>query len=469
MDQARVDPGSFRDPDSRVLVGDGGVFRALSQRGLEDFRALESTRLFGELTAEGSLVGTRVVDSNGAVPDVLGEAQAAVLQHDRIPFITYPYEWTFGMLRDAALLHLDILERSLNEGLMVKDSSAYNVQWQGARPVFTDIGSFERLREGEPWIGYRQFCMHFLYPLMLQAWKGAPFHPWLRGSVDGIRPAEMRALMAFRDRFRRGAFSNVFLHARLENRYSQQEGSSVKQELRSAGFKTEILKANVRKMRSLVGRMEWNPPESAWTGYGAVNTYTDADAEAKAGFVRAASARLGPKLVWDVGANNGRYSQVALEHADYVLALDADHSTVEHLYRRLRDAGEKRILPLVVNASDPSPRLGWRLRERGALEDRGRPDLVLALALIHHITIAGNVPLREAVDWLASLGGSLVVEFPTRQDPMVKRLLGAKREGSHPDYELEHFERCLEEAFDVHRREELPSGVRVMYEATPRR
>jgi hypothetical protein len=468
MQSARVDPGSFRDPDSRVLVTDEGVFRVLSARGLEDFQLLQSSPLFGELTAGGSLVGTRVVDGDGLLPDVLGEAHAAVLEHDRIPFISYPYEWTFGMLRDAALLQLDILERSINEGLMVKDSSSYNVQWQGARPVFTDVGSFERLREGEPWIGYRQFCMLFLYPLMLQAWKGAPFHPWLRGSIDGIRPTEMRGLMSFRDRFRRGAFSNVFLHARLEGRYSEQKGSEVKKELAGAGFKTEILKANVRKMRALVNRLEWNPPESAWTGYGADNTYTDDEAEAKAGFVREAAARLKPALVWDIGANNGRYSQVALEHADYVIAFDADHPTVEHLYRRLRDAGETRILPLVANASDSSPRLGWRLAERGALEDRGKPDLSLALALIHHITIAGNVPVREAVNWLASLGGSLVVEFPTREDPMVKRLLGAKRDGAHPDYEREHFERCLEEAFEVHRRLELPSGTRVLYEATPR-
>jgi hypothetical protein len=460
-------PGSFRDPDSRVIVADDAVYRLLSERGRDDWLLLSRASVFAEATAGGSLVATEAVERD-AVPGLDGLACAAVLRHERVPFVSYPYEWTFGMLRDAALLQLDLLERSLDEGMILKDSSPYNVQWKGAAPVFIDVGSFERLREGEPWVGYRQFCMLFLYPLMLQAFRGVGFQPWLRGSLEGIAPADMARLLTRRDRLRRGVMTNVVLHARLERRYAQVEGRTVKRELRGAGFRAEIVKANVHKMRALVERLRWEPGASAWTGYGEDDGYAAADRERKAAFVREAAGRRRRRLAWDIGANDGDYARIAAEHCDCVVAMDADHPTVELLYRSLRTSGEQRIVPLVVDVCDPSPARGWRLRERAPLEDRGRPELALALALVHHLAITRNVPLGEIVDWLASLGGEAVVEFPTRDDPMVARLLAAKNEGAHGDYDLAVFERLLGDALDVRRREALPSGTRVLFEATPR-
>jgi hypothetical protein len=133
----------------------------------------------------------------------LGEAPppwAVLLRHERIPFVSYPYEWPFSLLKRAALLQLDLLTEAIGAGLILKDASPYNVQWNGASPVFIDVGSFERLREGEAWAGYRQFCQLQLYPLMLQAFRNVPYQPWLRGAIDGITPAEMRALLRLRDR-----------------------------------------------------------------------------------------------------------------------------------------------------------------------------------------------------------------------------------------------------------------------------
>jgi hypothetical protein len=457
-------PGSFRDPDSRVFESGGHVFRALSARGLEDWHALSTSEVFDELTERGAIVETHEVADESAA---LADGWAGLLRHAAVPFVSYPYEWTFGMLRDAALLQLDVLERCLTASLMVKDSSPYNVQWQGAAPVFIDIGSFERLREGEPWVAYRQFCMLFLYPLMLQAYKGLPFQPSLRGAIDGITPAQARAVMSLRDALRRGVLTNVHLHSRLEARYAAVEGRKASEDVRRAGFNTELILANVRRLRKLVGRLRWDPGKSAWTDYRQDSAHLDADAEDKAAFVAAAAGRRRRRLVWDLGANDGAYSRIAATSADYVLAMDVDHPTVERLYRTLRDQGERAILPLVVDVCDPSPALGWRGRERGTLADRGRPDLTLCLAVVHHMAITRNVPLREIVDWLASLGGTVVVEFPLRSDPMVRRLLAGKRDGAHEDYDVAHFERCLRDALHVERREELPSGQRVLYEARP--
>jgi ribosomal protein L11 methylase PrmA len=463
-----LDPGSFRDPDSRVLVAGDAVYRLLSERGNEDWLALRDAPVFAQATAAGTLVATEAVPRE-AVPELDGAPAAAVLRHERVPFVSYPYEWTFGMLRDAALLQLDLLDRALADGLILKDSSPYNVQWRGAAPVFIDVGSFERLRAGEPWVGYRQFCMLFLYPLMLTAFRGVPFQPWLRGSLEGIAPADAARLLAWRDRLRRGVMTNVVLHARLERRYAGVEGRAVRRELRGAGFGAELVKANVRKMRRLVERLRWEPGESAWTAYGTDDGYADADRAAKAAFVREAAGRRRRRLAWDLGANDGDYARIAADAGcDCVVAMDADHPTVELLHRALRDAGERRILPLVVDVCDPSPALGWAGRERPALPDRGRPDLVLCLALVHHLAITRNVPLEEIVAWLAGLGGEVVVELPTREDPMVARLLAAKNEGAHADYELERFEHVLGEAFEVRRTQRLPSGTRVLFEAAPR-
>jgi SAM-dependent methyltransferase len=464
-----LEPGSFRDPDSRVFYGEDAVYRALSERGLADFRALADSSLFERAIATGKLIGTELLEGDAAIaaPEIITTGCAGVLRHERIPFVSYPYEWPYSMLKDAALLQLELLEAALKRDLILKDSTPYNVQWRGAKPVFVDLGSFEPLHEGEAWIGYRQFCMLFLNPLLLQGLKGIPFHPWLRGSIDGIPPADIASALSLRDRFRRRLLTHVFLHARLERRYGSRS-REVKSELRSAGFNTKLIMANVNGLQKLVRGLDWRPPTTVWTEYEKDKTYSGDDALRKDAFVRDVVTSQPWELVWDIGANTGRYSRIAAEGARYVVAIDADQAPVELLYRELREEDGGKILPLTMNLADPSPNLGWRGLERKALEQRGTPDLALALAVIHHMTISANVPVRDVVDWFASLGGSLVIEFPHRDDQMVQTLLSAKREGLHPDYDQRFFERCLGEAFDVERRELLASGTRTLYFARPK-
>ncbi|MSO40657.1 MAG: class I SAM-dependent methyltransferase [Solirubrobacterales bacterium] len=469
---AALEPGSFRDPDGRVLISGEEVYRALSETGLEDWRALADSPLFGELTREDLLVGT------GEVGDerVLGELRAAlpsepamVLRHERVPFISYPYEWSFSMLRDAALLQLDLNLRALDAGLALKDATPYNVQWRGAQPLFIDVSSFERLREGEPWAGYRQFCELYLYQLMLQAYRGFDLQPLLRGSLDGITPGQAAALLRGRDVLRRGVITHVKLHARLQRSNEDRTREDVKGELKRAQFKTEVIRANLRGLQKLVGKLRWRAGETAWTAYRKRNSYEEGEVAAKQAFVREAAAARHRSLVWDLGCNDGAFARIAAESSDYVVAVDFDHATIDALYRSLAEEGSQKILPLVGNLLDPSPGLGWRGAERRPMESRGTPDLVLALALVHHLSITGNVPIADLVDWMASLGATLVVEFPTRDDPMVTRLLAAKREGLHADYELATFERLLGERFELERREQLDAGTRVLFLAQPRR
>ena len=433
------------------------MYRALDQEAAADWEAFAASPLRGD----PRIVPTEQVEE---APD----GWSALLRHERLPFVSYPYEWPFSMLQRAALLQLDLLIASIENGLMLKDATPYNVQWRGTAPVFIDVGSFERLREGEPWAGYRQFCQLQLYPLMLQAFRDVPYHAWLRGSLEGITPVELRNLLGLRDRFRRGVFTHVVLHAKLEARYADRT-SEVKSELRKAGFSKELVLANARRLRKIVGGLDWNGSSAAWSGYGTSNTYGEADNEVKASFVRSAAEALRPALVWDLGCNDGRFAEVAGESAQAVVAVDGDHAVVDSLARRLAAKGNTLILPLVGDLADPSPGRGWRGAERRAFDDRGRPDLTLALALVHHLAITRNVPLVELVDWLAAPGGSVVVEWVEPTDPQARRLLTPKRDGLHGDYTRADWERLLATRFDVERTQELNDGLRVLYLAHPRR
>jgi hypothetical protein len=301
--------------------------------------------------------------------------------------------------------------------------------------------------------------MLFLYPLLLQAYRGIAPQPLLRGSLEGIEPAQARALLP---RFRRGVLTHVVLHDRLERKHADRR-RDVRSELKAAGFRKELIEANVRRLRRLVERLAPKRGRSAWADYREATPYSDEDTARKERFVREA----GPaRLAWDLGANDGHFARVL--EADAVIAVDSDERVVGELYAALRQEGSRTILPLVADLADPSPGLGWRGVERRRLEDRGHPDLVLALALVHHLAIGRNVPFEELVDWLRGLGARLVIEFADRDDPMVERLLAAKRAETHESYGRDSFERALGEGFEVERREELGSGTRTLYLARPK-
>jgi SAM-dependent methyltransferase len=461
--ELQSEPGSFRDPATRVFYADERVFRGLDADAAKDWARLSGTRFFPELVASGKTVRTEEVDAS-AVPG--SERYAAVLEHERIPYISYPYEWTFEMLRDAAVLHLEILLAALDEDISMKDGYAFNMQWRGVAPVFIDIGSFEGARGG-PWIGYRQFCQTFLYPLLLEAHLGVSFQRILLGHLDGLDPTEMRRIFSGRKRFKKGVFRHVYLHSVAESRVTQ-GGQKIKSDLEQSGFGKELTKATVTKLLKLVRKLRSKRADSGWKAYRETCSYSDDDRAAKETFLRAALDGLDVRLAWDLGCNDGAYSRIVAEQGGYVVAVDSDDVTVDVLYRALREDGSKNILPLVMNLVDPSPARGWRGLERRAFTDRGAPDLVLALALVHHLAIAANVPLPEVVSWLASFGGRVIVEFVEPHDPMAERLLGNKPAGMFPDYRIDRFAELLETHFTVERREALPSGSRTLFLCTPR-
>lgn len=455
------EPGSFRDRNGTVFYRDGRVYRTLSPRAFANWRRLAGTPFFERHRAMGTIVGTWTAELEN-LPD------AAVLEHARIPFVSYPYEWTFGMLKDAALLQLELLRDALGVGMILKDSTPYNIQWDGARPVFIDIPSFEPLEKGQPWVGYRQFCELYLYPLMLQAYKGIDYRPWLRGRIDGIPAEEMWRLMSRRDLMRRGVLLHVAAQNALQRRYSSGGERSVGGSLAEAGFDQRLIEANVAKLLSLVSRLAPKAGTSEWSDYDRTHSYDPSEHARKAEFVRRAAATRRWRLAWDLGCNTGTFSRVVAAHADHVVAMDGDWRAIEALYQREKvERSSGRILPLVVNLADASPNQGWLGRERKGLAERGRPELTLCLALIHHVVISANIPLAEFIGWLADLGTAVVIEFVGREDEMVQALL-ANREDQYDDYDPASFRSLLERHFEIEAEEPLKGGKRHIYFARPK-
>jgi hypothetical protein len=453
--------GSFRDRNGAVFYRGDRVFRTVSPKALADWRRLRETEFFARRVAQGQIVGTREAD------EVAPAGVAGVLEHDRVPFVSYPYEWAFGMLKDAALLHLELMRDALAEGMILKDASPYNIQWNGARPVFIDIPSFEPLGRGEPWVGYRQFCELSLYPLLLQAYKGVDFRPWLRGRIDGIPAEEMRRLMSGRDLVRPGVLLHVVAQNALQRRYAG-GGRNVRGALAEAGFDKAMIVNNVGKLAGLVARLSPAKDRTEWSDYDSTHSYDTAEAERKATFVRAAAATQRWRVAWDLGCNTGTYSRILAEHADCVVAMDGDPMAIEAFYQRAKAEDRPApVLPLVVNLADASPNQGWLGKERKALAERGRPELTLCLALVHHIVITANIPLEEFIGWLADLGTSVVIEFVGREDEMVKVLL-ANREDQYADYHEPNFRALLASRFDIEREEPLKDGKRRIFFARAR-
>lgn len=450
----QADPGSFRDPASRVVLDHDRAIRLLDDRGLQAWQRLSSSDFFSRATSDGRLIESEQIEPPGDA--------AGAIQHPRLIFISYPYEWTFNMLKDAALLQLDLLTEALNDGLTIKDATPFNIQFVDCRPVFIDIGSFEAYSPGEPWIGYRQFTRQFLFPLLMRAWAGIPFQPWLRGDMEGPTAAQMKQILPLSKRLKPAAMMHVSLQARMEDRMS---GTAVRGELKQAGFSAELILANVKKLRSLVESLDWQPESSDWSDYQACD-HVGRDREAKGEFLRSLLESTSAGRVLDLGANDGYFSKVAGERGAHAIAVDGDELVLDSLYRR---SGGENLSVVVSDLNNPSPSQGWAGAERQGLAERAKPDAVVAYGLIHHLIYTSSIPPESVVAWLRSFDAPVALEFVAPDDEMVAKLTANKLEEElHPGRSLEEFTATLETVFDITSTQALEGGSRTLFALSPK-
>lgn len=454
MDWQAVD-GSFRDPSGFVYTRNGTLYRQVNQVFRAPFEAFLSSGLHDELIRDGLLVADQPAGLELAATD-----QAhAVLRPEPIEFISYPYEWSFGQLQDAALLTLELQERALARGFELRDASAYNVQFQKGRPVFIDTLSFAPREEGKPWAAYRQFCEHFLVPLALMSLRDIHCGSLQRGSLEGIPLQLGSRLLPMGTWARPGPLLHIHLHAWLQSRYA---GKSVAGKSSARAMSPQAVLGLVKSLRSIVSRLKWEPAGTQWAEYAQGHNYTTAAQRSKREIVTDLLGRVRPEVVWDLGANTGEYSRVAREAGARVIAFDLDPAAVERNYRRVRRESEQGILPLLQDLSNPSPAQGWAGRERMSLEQRGPADAALALALVHHLAIGRNLPLPGVAEFLARLTRALIIEFVPKSDSQVQRLL-RNRPDIFPGYTKEAFEDAFRRRFTIDAAHPVLESERTLY------
>jgi hypothetical protein len=447
--------GSFRDPSGFVFTSNGTYYRQVNQVFAGEYDACVSSGLYEDLMAGGLLVPHRDVGVGlAAAPNA-----RTVIEPERVPFISYPYEWSFGQLRDAALLTLEVQDRAFMHGFILRDASAYNVQFRDGRPLFIDTLSFERHQEGRPWKAYKQFCEHFLVPLALMSMRDVRLGRLQRHYLDGIPLDLGSSLLPARTWLHVSTLLHVHLHARAMRRY---ESASVAKATGTRRMSNGALTGLIASLRDAVSGLEWQPAGTEWANYTSAHNYSNSAIEAKRSLVREYVSVAAPRTVWDLGGNTGTFSRVARELAPSVVCFDIDPAAVELNYREVRKRGETGLLPLQLDLMNPSPSLGWANEERSSIESRGPVDLVMALALVHHLAIANNVPLGRVAESFARLGRALIVEFVPKSDSQVERLL-TNRADIFPDYTIEGFERAFEQHWTVERAQRVGDSQRTLY------
>jgi hypothetical protein len=412
-----------------------------------------SSGLYRELTVAGLLIPHEEIPAGGGG---MGDLYKVILPEE-IPFISYPYEWSFSQLQDSALATLEIEKRALRSGLTLVDASAYNIQFHKGKPLLIDTLSLRRVVEGEPWTAYGQFCRHFLAPLALMSLKDVRLGQLLRVYLDGVPLDLASSLLPLSSRRRLSVLVHLHLHAKSQKRFEGRPLSKARGKI-----SRQALLGLVDSLEAGIRRLRWRAAGTEWVDYYEDTNYTAEGLDEKRRAVAEFIAEVRPRTVWDLGGNIGTFSRMAAAAGAATVSFDIDPACVEKSYLRVRAEKEQNILPLLIDLTNPSPGAGWENRERMTLFERGPADAVLALALIHHLAVGNNVPLDKAAHFFAATGRHLLVEFVPKSDSQVRRLL-VTREDIFDAYTREGFERAFGAVFAVKRRIPLSGSDRALY------
>lgn len=446
--------GSFRDPSGQVFEKDDRILRTINNCYSDHWDHAVNSGLLLKAAKRNQ------VPAFAECPPPPSAWKC--LEVEKIPFISYPYEWCFSQLKDSALLTLELLSDALEKGMILKDASAYNVQFCGSKPVFIDLLSLEIWQQGAPWQAYRQFCMHFLAPLALSSYLGLWCNNLSRLWIDGTPLPYACSLLPFRTRFRPGLALHLFAHAHMEQRHADARISAAK--ARDVRLSKKSLHNLVISLQNTIASVKLPKHKTQWADYYEDTNYSEEASTAKLAIVERVSAEHKGRLAVDLGANTGLFSRILAQNFTQVLAVDVDPLAVERHYLSLKMNGLGNIIPLVIDLSNPSPSLGWACEERDSFQQRCNANFVMALALIHHLVIAAGIPLQQVAAFFASLlpsGGNLLIEFVPKEDSQVQRLLAA-REDVFPEYTLDTFRKIFSCTFLEEALFALPDSLRTI-------
>ena len=453
MAQPTLTESSFRDPSGFLFRDDERLLRQINESYREDYDHLLASGLYAELTGEGMLIKH---DELKGHPGHDGHAYR-VLQPELVPFISYPYEWSFGMLKDAALLTLSIQKAALQHEMTLKDATAYNIQFHKGKPVFIDTLSFERHDGNSPWQAYRQFCQHFLAPLALMSRTDIRMNQLLKIYIDGIPLDLASQLLPAKTRANVLLLMHIHLHAKSQKKYEKEGTAS-----REVRITRKNLLALVDSLSYLVRNLKVKEQETEWGRYYTFTNYTDHSFTLKKEILQRYLQKISPSTLWDLGANTGEFTRIAMNMGVSCVAFDIDPVAVETNYRITKQEGETKMLPLVMDLTNPSPSIGWNNTERMSMVGRGNPDAAMALALIHHLAISNNLPFSRIASFFAGICRDLLIEFVPKTDSQVKKLLESRKD-IFPGYDESNFEQAFSEYFEIVEKTPIEGSERTLY------
>jgi len=448
-------PGSFRDPSGFIFYQDGVLYRQVNEVHKNNYDFFMSSGLYQKLLADELLISHEEV----GVECHQGSRAYKVIKPEPIPFISYPYEWCFSQLKEAALMMLRIQRIALDSGMSLRDASAFNIQFKGPRPIFIDTLSFEIFEEKNPWIAYRQFCRHFLAPLALMGYLDERLGQQFRTNIDGIPLDLTCAMLPLRSYFRPSILIHIYLHAKSQRRHAESNLN-----VHSIGCNMDKFKmlALIDSLESAIKALERKTKASFWQSYHLRRSYTSRAFEHKKEIVAQFLDEIKPRQVWDLGANTGVFSRIASRKGIYVVSFDSDHRVTDINFQESEKNTEKNILPLVMDLANPSPGIGWENAERASLNERGPADCALALALVHHLAIGNNIPFDKLARFFKNICNLLIVEFIPKRDAQTQKLLSARRD-IFADYHQKGFEKAFGRYFSVIKQIPLRGSARTVY------
>lgn len=447
------DTASFRDPSGFLFYKDCSIYRQINKIYKDDYEHLMKSGLYSRLVESQLIIPHKEASIKGPMP---GKAYK-VIKPDQIPFISYPYEWCFSQLKDAALTTFKIEKIAMEYEMTLKDSSAYNIQFKNGKPVLIDTLSFKKYVKGETWIAYRQACQHFIAPLALMAYRDIRLNQLFRIYLDGIPLDLASSLLPSSTSFKASLLSHIHLHSKSQKHFADRKVNVGSHKISRLSFL-----ALIDSLESTVKNMKWQPQGTEWADYYQDTNYSLEAFEYKKEIIKKLLGETSTNKLWDLGANDGFFSRIAASQGIYTVSFDVDPAAVEKNYLRSINNNETNILPLLLDLTNPSPSIGWENKERTSLIERGPVDTVFALALIHHLAISNNLPIVKIAEFFSSICRYLIIEFVPKDDSQIQRMLST-REDIFPDYTKDAFKKEFNKYFMIKKIEKIKDSKRMLY------
>ncbi len=460
-DNIQIEDSSFRDNQGNIVYFNNRILRVINKSGKKNLDFINESGLLENSIKKNFLIKTKLLNQKD-LPNFFSKYEN-VLESDIIPFISYPYEWTFDQLKKAAIHHLDFQIYLFDQGAVLRDSSAYNIQFIGAKPYFIDLLSIKKYEEGEYWIGYKQFCENFLNPLLLGSLKGIQHNNWFRGALEGVETTELNKIISLKDKLSFKVFTHVCLQANLNQKSisSPEKMSSKYKNLKKLPRKSYV--SMLYQMKNWILKLSFKKEKTIWQNYSEENTYDSQENNEKELVVKDFIAKEKPNTLIDLGCNNGNYSKLSLNSGvNSVIGFDFDHNVISAAFN---EAFEKELnfLPLLFDAANPSPNQGWNQKERKGFLERFKSDALIALAFEHHLIIGKNIPMDQFFEWIFKISKKGLIEFVPKSDFTVQKMLKYRKDIFH-DYSEKKFEELLNKKANIINKTNITKSGRVIYE-----